>query len=51
MCSRIHDVIHYFTPLMLDAAGFSELTLRADYEDVEPTQTSRFVVFLARRAG
>jgi hypothetical protein len=36
---------------MLDTAGFSELTLRADYEDAEPTQTSRFAVFLARRAG
>jgi SAM-dependent methyltransferase len=38
------------TVLMLEKAGFSEVTLRAGYEDAPPTADDDFVVFLARKA-
>ena len=42
----------YFTnelQLMLDRAGFSEIEIRGDYRDEEPTGDSEFVVFTARK--
>ena len=42
----------YFTnelQLMLERAGFSEIELRGDYADKEPTSDTEFVVFIARR--
>ena len=43
----------YFThelTLMLERAGFVEVTLRGDHADAPPTAESRFVVFVARKA-
>jgi SAM-dependent methyltransferase len=42
----------YFTNevvLLLEAAGFTEIELRGDYADQEPTSDTRFVVFHARK--
>lgn len=42
----------YFTSelrLMLERAGFSDIELRGDYADKEPTSDTGFVVFIARR--
>lgn len=42
----------YFThelKLMLEAAGFTDIELRSDYTDEEPTSDTDFVVFLARK--
>lgn len=44
----------YFTNellLMLEAAGFTDIELRGDYTDEEPTGDTEFVVFLARKPG
>lgn len=42
----------YFTNelrLMLERAGFSDIEVRGDYADQEPTRDTGFVVFIARR--
>jgi SAM-dependent methyltransferase len=44
----------YFTDeirLMLEAAGFVDVMLQADYTDAEPTRDTDFVVFIARKPG
>jgi hypothetical protein len=44
----------YFTnelQLMLEGAGFSDIEIRGDYADQEPTDDTGFVVFIARRSG
>ena len=37
--------------LLLEQAGFQDVTMRAGYEDREPTAEDEFVVFLARKAS
>ena len=37
--------------LLLEQAGFEDVTMRAGYEDREPTAEDQFVVFLARKAS
>jgi SAM-dependent methyltransferase len=49
-----HDLAltFYFTEeisLMLERAGFVDVTLRGDYTDAEPTADTEFVVFVARK--
>jgi SAM-dependent methyltransferase len=42
----------YFTHelrLLLEQAGFTDIVLHGDYEDVEPTVDTEFVVFIARK--
>ena len=44
----------YFTTelrLMLERAGFSDIEVRADYTEDEPTGDTEFVVFIARKSG
>jgi ubiquinone/menaquinone biosynthesis C-methylase UbiE len=44
----------YFTHellMMLEAAGFSNVAMRADHTDSEPTDETKFVVFVARKSS
>lgn len=51
--THVLEMTVYFTSelgLMLERAGFSDVQLRGDYSDAEPTADTDFVVFLARKA-
>jgi ATP-dependent Clp protease ATP-binding subunit ClpA len=49
---RVLQMTVYFTNelmLMLKGAGFEDVVVRGDYTDSEPTNDTRFVVFMARK--
>ena len=55
VAEEVHElrIALYFTQellLLLDQAGFQDVTMRAGYEDREPTAEDDFVVFLARKS-
>lgn len=37
--------------ILLERAGFTDIQIRGDYTDEEPTSDTDFVVFIARKPG